>query len=204
MLAIRYPCKSEENMTDSQVKARSEQALSFVFVAVLFLMCAMIFAKLAYNQIGKCVGWGNLPFVYDAAKDYPFASGNDTTTAISVGRKSVVGKAKNLILSAEQKITAYCTENLPKRMFFVLPKKRLDKLMGLNMTTSMGVVEIQKSNDVVTNFDGEWLGSPLNEGSTAVRDEHIQSVVTFAHEMKAQGRDFFVFENPSKFCDCIG
>ena len=120
---MRKSMKIESN-NDTQFIKCCERLLSGFFVALLFLMCAMIFAKLAYNQIGKRVGWGNFPFVYDAAKDYPFASGNDAATAISVGRKSVVGKAKTLILAAEQKITAYCTENLPKRMFFVLPKKR--------------------------------------------------------------------------------
>ena len=202
----------ENDSFNEKVSAACTLALSAFFVLALSMIMCAIFAKFAYLQIGKRVGLVvlNQAAIYNAEKDYPFEDRGDSVPfesagAIANGAKvSRFARVKNLILTAEQKITMYCTDNLPKRIVFVLPKKRLDKALGLNMTSSMGVVNPQTSSDVVTRFDGEWLGMPLCTGSMEYSAANLKSVIAFARQMESEGRNFLVFENPDKFCDCIG
>ena len=138
------------------------------------------------------------PPQYNAIAEYPF---ENAAEGIAISRFS---RIKNLISLVEDRITKKCTENFPGRMGYVLLKKRLDKALGLDMTSSMGVMKPQTSSDVVTRFDGEWLGMPLCTGSMEYSAENIRRVIDFARQMESEGRNFLVFENPNKFCDCIG
>lgn len=180
------------------------QILNYTFVTVLIFLVTLIFTRLFYLNAADKMGLKEKKPIYNAIAEYPFNATELTDINLEAKTKDNILFYKNQIMQIENKISLYCTEYLIGRIYAVILKKTIDKLLGLNMTSSMGVMNPIKQNDVVTSFDGEWLGSPLPEGSSKYRDRNIKKVIKFSNLIKSQGRNFFIFENPSKFCNQLG
>ena len=174
---------------------KSDAALSILLCISLFFVFFVGVCNVGYKKYTRVVG---KKIIYNARKDFPFENRNAAKASEShLSLKSFKEKYNQVKI----KITDYITIHHPLYWHYVLLKKRLDAFFGLDMTNSLGLGGNSGKNSVVVRFDGEWLGQTYAGGET---ETHIRSVLDFAQKMTAEGRIFFVFENPEKFKDYYG
>lgn len=164
-------------------------------------LCAVFFiavGNVGYKFLKKYTNLVEKTVVYNAEKDFPFENVNAIkNTERDLFLKSFEEKYNRIKL----KITNYVTLRNPLYQNCIVFKKNIDAFLGLDMTNSLGLAGNSGKESVVVPFDGEWLGLTYSGGEP---ESQIRLVLDFAEKMKAEGRNFFVFENPEKFKDYYG
>lgn len=156
-----------------------------VFSIIMF--CLVIFGKIVHDikETDKNDLW-------NAAEFYP----------VEKEQIEIEGLQKywDKIAYIKTSVGDYATTSFQYRMPFILSKKRVDKLFGLDMTTSLngGVNDIEDTNDVVLPYSNDSLGWVCDDMNIS---RHLESLIQFGQEMEAEGRNFLFFENPEKFTE---
>ncbi|MCQ2508310.1 MAG: DHHW family protein [Dorea sp.] len=126
----------------------------------------------------------------------------DWYNVISTGSGS--SNSSGRIRALENALENYTnSEKILGKMNFVLLKKKLDKFVGLDMTSSLsgGQNDIWDVRDLVgPTADGQlgWIQDDAN------MTERIQNTIDFGLTMQEQGRNFVLFENPNKYAEIPG
>lgn len=115
-----------------------------------------------------------------------------------------LGRISTMIESLETKVENYTNSKaLVGGQNYVIAKKRLEKFSGLDMTSSM-------TNGKNSDADGRDVVGLTAEGQLGwVMDdidikESLENLIDFGLNMKEQGRNFLILENPNKYCQIDG
>lgn len=115
-----------------------------------------------------------------------------------------ISRISEIIDSLETKVENYTySKALVGGQNYVIAKKKLEKLSGLDLTSSM-------TNGQNSNIDGRDVIGLTAEGQLGwVQDdiditERLENLIDFGLTMKEQGRQFVILENPNKYCQIDG
>ena len=129
---------------------------------------------------------------------------NTNLAGSSDSESNLLMAVSSKIRSAEDKIEKYTNSNsiIGKRKF-VAAKKKLDKFAGLDMTSSQsgGQNDLTDVRDVIgTTADGQlgWIQDNVDI------TEQIENMIAFGLQMKEEGRNFVILENPNKYASIEG
>ncbi|MCM1173566.1 MAG: DHHW family protein [Blautia sp.] len=155
--------------------------------SVLFLMCMSVIYSGAV-QIARDIDEHKEAGEWKASEYYPLEKAEYSV------RHSVLNK----IAAIENKIEEEATSSFDFKMPFVLTKKACDRVLGLDMTTSLcsGDNDLNKVDDIVLAYEEDYLGFVMDDVDIAGK---IENLVSFGSQMKGEGRNFLLFMTPDKF-----
>lgn len=179
-------------------KKISDFILTLFFVAVLFAAAACVAfsyieAKIPNNSpADKYSSVEANISIEEAEAKYIKSASADTSEAVD-------GALTERIKTEESKIEKYCTNGMYWRICnpLTICKKYCDKFVGLDVTSSMPQKGGQYAvGDMVTKYTDDSFSYVVNDGDITNRAE---SVVKFAKEQMADGRNFLFILHPNKF-----
>ncbi len=121
-----------------------------------------------------------------------------TAQPTGTGQAGILTAISSRIRKMEEKVEQYTnSQHILGKQSFVAAKKKLDKAVGLDMTNSMsgGQNALDDVRDVVGMTSEGQLGWIQDDMDLT---ERIENLVDFGLQMKTQGRNFVILENPNK------
>ncbi|MCM1101480.1 MAG: DHHW family protein [Clostridium sp.] len=130
---------------------------------------------------------------WDAMVYYPLDVREESDVKQTVWQ-GISDKIEMMETKVEQNVTTTFFFRIP----FVFRKKMCDKLLGLDMTTSLtaGENDISDFSDIVLTYEGTYLGCVVDDIDIS---KEMDNVITFGKQMEAEGRNFLFFETPGKY-----
>lgn len=163
--------------------------LSIVFIITIFVVMAIILFRPIKNCITDITNPEQTHSQFDALSAYPFS--NSTKSTVD---QSPLQRLYDRVMFLKNGITVYTTEAVYFRPQFAALTRQIDKMSGMNMTTSLN--NGQSIGDIVLPYQGDSLGLVLTQTDPA---ENLNNVIAFGNQMKDEGRNFLYFLVPGKF-----
>lgn len=165
--------------------------LTVWFLIILKTLVSMVLGTLGYRTIKKYTNIIITHVFYDGEIDYPLDKDQ-------IEKKNSLSHYKYLVNILQNRVTSFSKDYLPIRKNGIILKKTIDKTMGLDMTSSQGIVKV---SDLVVPYSEDYLGRVYEFVDSS---EQVEAVINFAKLMEKEGRNFLLFENPEKHISFYG
>lgn len=164
--------------------------ISILCMFALLLLSEVIIRKIDNHDLLK-----NRPDEYNIYESFSLED-EEKDADEGMGGNCLLNKIESLFYRIERRTSSGFYFKEP----FVLMKKRCDKWMGLDMTTSLcsGKNDPDSSEDLVLEFQEDYLGFVMDDMDIS---DALSQIVSFGKQMQDEGRNFLFFLNPGKYAE---